>query len=67
MDAGKAGGIKFADTAEDAQKICSEMLGMVIKNIVVKKVLIAQKVDVLDEWYLSVILDRLRQMPDGNI
>jgi succinyl-CoA synthetase beta subunit len=27
---GKAGGIKFADTAENAQKICSEMLGMKI-------------------------------------
>jgi succinyl-CoA synthetase beta subunit len=60
---GKAGGIKFADTAEDARKICSEMLGMVIKNIVVKKVLIAQKVDVLDEWYLSLILDRLGKCP----
>ena len=60
---GKAGGIKFADTEQDAQKICSEMLGMKIKNIVVKKVLIAQKVDVLDEWYLSVILDRLNKCP----
>jgi len=60
---GKAGGIKFADTAEDARKICSEMIGMVIKNIIVKKVLIAQKVDVLDEWYLSVILDRLNKCP----
>ena len=60
---GKAGGIKFADNGEDAQKICSKMLGMVIKNIVVKKVLIAQKVDVLDEWYLSVILDRQNKCP----
>ena len=60
---GKAGGIKFADTEQDAQKICSEMLGMKIKNIVVKKVLIAQKVDVLDEWYLSVVLDRLSKCP----
>ena len=60
---GKAGGIKFADTEQDAQKICGEMLGMKIKNIVVKKVLIAQKVDVLDEWYLSVILDRLNKCP----
>jgi succinyl-CoA synthetase beta subunit len=60
---GKAGGIKFANNLEDAQKICSEMLGMVIKDIAVKKVLIAQKVDVLDEWYLSVILDRQDKCP----
>ncbi|MCL5070872.1 MAG: acetate--CoA ligase family protein [Actinobacteria bacterium] len=60
---GKAGGIKFADNITDAKKKCSEMLGMVIKNIVVKKVLIAQKTDVLDEWYLSVILDRLAKCP----
>lgn len=60
---GKAGGIKFADTPDEAQKICSRMLGMVIKNIIVKKVLIAQKVEVLDEWYLSVILDRQNKCP----
>ena len=60
---GKAGGIKFADTAEDARKMCSEMIGMKIKNIIVKKILIAQKVDVLDEWYLGVILDRLNKCP----
>ncbi len=60
---GKAGGIKFADTAEDAQKICSKMLGMVIKNIIVKKVMITHKAEVLDEWYLSVILDRLNKCP----
>lgn len=60
---GKAGGIKFADNIEDAKKICRDMLGMVIKNITVRKVLIAQKVDVLDEWYVSVILDRKDKCP----
>ena len=60
---GKAGGIQFADNTKDAQKICGEMLGMVIKNITVKNVLIAQKVDVLDEWYLSIILDRQNKCP----
>ena len=60
---GKAGGIKFADNTSDVQRLCSHIIGMTIKNIIVKKVLIAQKVDVFDEWYLSIILDRQVKCP----
>ena len=60
---GKAGGIKFADNKEQAENICKSLIGMKIKDITVKKVLIAEKVDLIDEWYLSVILDRLNKCP----
>lgn len=60
---GKAGGIKFADNKDEAQKLCGQILGMQIKNIPVKKVLIAKKVEVAGEWYLSIILDRKNKCP----
>ena len=60
---GKAGGIKFAQNSKEVRKVSSEILGMAIKNILVKKVLIAQKVEIDDEWYLSIMLDRLSKSP----
>lgn len=60
---GKAGGIKFAANVDEAGKVSKSLLGKIIKNIVVKKVLIAEKVEVEDEWYLSVILDRFYKSP----
>ncbi|HAX17500.1 MAG TPA: ADP-forming succinate--CoA ligase subunit beta [Actinobacteria bacterium] len=60
---GKAGGIKFADSIEEAEKLAEEMLKMEIKKLKVKKVLIAEKVDLADEWYLSIVLDRLNKTP----
>lgn len=60
---GKAGGIKFAESASQAKELSSQILGMNIKNIEVKKVLIAQKVEVANEWYLSITLDRQNKCP----
>lgn len=60
---GKAGGIKFADDVGSAYMVCKDLLGTIIRGHVVKKILIAEKVDVNDEWYLSVILDRYYKSP----
>jgi succinyl-CoA synthetase beta subunit len=60
---GKAGGIKFAGSASDVQKEFSQILGMKIKGITVKKVLIAEKTEILDEWYLAIMLDRFSKCP----
>jgi succinyl-CoA synthetase beta subunit len=60
---GKAGGIKFAGNAADVQKEFDKIIGMKIKDITVKKVLVGEKVEILDEWYLSIILDRASKCP----
>jgi succinyl-CoA synthetase beta subunit len=60
---GKAGGIQFADDASGAKTVSGELLGKEMRGCIVKKVLIAQKVDVKTEWYLSIILDRLNKCP----
>ena len=60
---GKAGGVKFADTPEDAGKLCEEMLGMDIRGFTAKELLVVEKRDVATEWYLSIMLDRYSKAP----
>lgn len=55
---GKAGGIKFAESPEEAEKIAGELLGSRIKDIEIKKVLVEEKLDIKDELYLGVTVDR---------
>jgi succinyl-CoA synthetase beta subunit len=58
---GKAGGIKLAKTADDAQQAAQQILGMSINGHVVQKVLIVPAVDIQREIYLGIILDRARR------
>jgi succinyl-CoA synthetase beta subunit len=55
---GKAGGVKFAPTADDAQTKARDILGMDIKGHHVGTVLIAEAADIGEEWYFSFLLDR---------
>ena len=55
---GKAGGIKFAESPEEAEKIVGELLGSRIKDIEIRKVLVEERLDIKDELYLGVTVDR---------
>jgi len=55
---GKAGGIKFADTPIEAREVADELLGMEIKGLVVKKLYIEEKIEIKDEIYLGITIDR---------
>lgn len=55
---GKAGGVKLADTAEDAKARAGDILGMDIKGHTVHRVLVAQASDIAEEYYFSYLLDR---------
>ena len=55
---GKAGGVKLARTADDAESVASAILGMSIKGIVVRKVLVGPAAEIVKEFYLGAILDR---------
>ena len=55
---GKAGGVKLADDSAEAERIADEILGMQIKGITVRKVLVAAAADIVKEYYLSAVLDR---------
>ncbi len=60
---GKAGGIQFGDTPEQAREAAARVLGMNIKGLTVEKVLVVSKLDIKEEYYLGIILDRKSQAP----
>ncbi|MBA2557137.1 MAG: ADP-forming succinate--CoA ligase subunit beta [Chloroflexi bacterium] len=55
---GKAGGVKLASSAAEAEKVGGGILGMSIKGITVRRVLVAPAADIASEYYLGAILDR---------
>lgn len=55
---GKAGGIKLAETPEEARAVAEQILGMDIKGHVVKRVLVERAGDIKEEYYVSFLLDR---------
>ncbi len=60
---GKAGGIKLAESKEEALSKVEQVLGMEIKGVPVKKVLITEAVDIKKEIYMGIVLDRRSQAP----
>ncbi len=60
---GKAGGIQFGDTPEQARASAARVLGMNIKGLTVEKVLVVSKINIKEEYYLGIILDRKSQTP----
>jgi succinyl-CoA synthetase beta subunit len=60
---GKAGGVKLADTPEQAEKVAGQILGMQIKGLTVHTVLVAPAAEIASEAYVGVIVDRASQSP----
>jgi succinyl-CoA synthetase beta subunit len=58
---GKAGGILFAQSIEEAQKATEKLLGMKIKEIPVKGVWVEEKIQVKKELYFGITTDRFNQ------
>ena len=55
---GKAGGVKLAATPEEARQVGGAILGMDIKGITVRKVLVGAAAEIVKEYYLGAIIDR---------
>jgi len=60
---GKAGGVKLADDASEAKEKAAAILGMDIKGLTVEKVLVTRAVDIADEYYVGIIMDRASKQP----
>ncbi|HEV2237113.1 MAG TPA: ADP-forming succinate--CoA ligase subunit beta [Ktedonobacterales bacterium] len=60
---GKAGGIQFGDTPEQARESARRVLGMDIKGLTVQKVLVTPKIAIQEEYYVGILLDRASQAP----
>jgi succinyl-CoA synthetase beta subunit len=55
---GKAGGVKLASSADEAQQVAAQILGMDIKGHTVHRVMLAPAAAIEEEYYFSVLLDR---------
>ena len=55
---GKAGGVKLADSPDEAVARATDILGLDIKGHVVHKVLVTEASDIETEYYASFLLDR---------
>jgi succinyl-CoA synthetase beta subunit len=55
---GKAGGVKLAETPDEAQAKADAILGMDIKGHTVHRVLVTPASDIAEEYYFSFLLDR---------
>jgi succinyl-CoA synthetase beta subunit len=55
---GKAGGVKLAKTPDEAEEHATAILGMEIKGLTVRRVLIAPAASIEEEYYFSFLLDR---------
>src|SRR5687767_1703600 len=60
---GKAGGVKLARDAADAEAHAGRNLGMSIKGLEVQKVLVVPAANIVSESYVGLIMDRVTQRP----
>lgn len=67
---GKAGGIKMANTPEEAEKRARELLGRRLvteqttpEGVPVSKVLVEEAIDIRRELYLGIVIDGTRRLP----
>lgn len=60
---GKAGGVRFANTAQEAQAITEALLFSELKGLKVNKLFVVEKASLKKEWYISIMLDRMTKCP----
>jgi succinyl-CoA synthetase beta subunit len=60
---GKAGGIKYCATPDEAYSNAENIVGMNIKGLIVRKVLVTEATDISHEAYVGIIVDRSAKKP----
>jgi len=55
---GKAGGVKIVDDLSDVEKVADKMLKSEIKGYKPNGILVLEKIEIKQEFYLSIVLDR---------
>ena len=66
---GKAGGIKFAESADEGEQVAKQLIGATLRGIqnpegeLVKSLLVEEKVAIAHEAYISITIDRSAKRP----
>ncbi len=59
---GKSGAVKFADTPDEAAAAAKAILGMEVKGLEVKQVLVEEKLNIAKEFYAGVIINSAQEV-----
>lgn len=57
------GGVRFADTPEEAAAVAGDLIGMKVKNFSVQEVLVEEKLDIESEMFAGIIIDDANKSP----
>jgi succinyl-CoA synthetase beta subunit len=67
---GKGGGVKIANTPQDAETLAQEMIGMTLithqtgpEGKTVKRLLVEEALDIARELYIGIVIDRAKESP----
>ncbi len=60
---GKAGGIRFAATPEEARRQAEDLLGSEIRGLTVEKLLVEKKLQIDRELYIGIVVDGTARRP----
>jgi succinyl-CoA synthetase beta subunit len=60
---GKAGGIKFADNADQARIMADELLGMNLRGTIVKEIMVEPRISTVQEFYVGITWDTSAKLP----
>ena len=60
---GKAGGIRVVKSAQEVEEVATEILGMTIHGLPVRKLLVEEAVSIQQEIYVGITLDRRARGP----
>ena len=60
---GKAGGIRLTKSPKEAEELATQILGMEIKGLPVRRVLVDEAININKEIYLSITNDRISSKP----
>lgn len=55
---GKAGGVKVANNEDELKQYAAQILGMEIKGFKVDRILVGEAVEIVSEYYVSIVVDR---------
>ena len=59
---GKAGGVKLVSTPEEAKEAADQILGMEIKGLLVKQVLVEEQLAIAQEFYAGLIINSAQEV-----
>ena len=57
------GGIRFAESPQQAEAVAEQLLGMKVKNFIIEKVLVEERLNIKSEYFAGLVIDDSKKCP----